>query len=81
MFFVDLEKLGRQWLQGDHAQQLRKLAESQDGRKLAETLDVSRLQKAASQGDSQVLNQALQQILATPEGRRLAEQVKKAVEG
>lgn len=78
---MDLEKLGRQWLQGEHAAQLQKLAESREGRMLAETLDISGLQKAAELGDARTLSSALQQILGTPEGRRLAEQVQKAVKG
>ena len=56
--------------------QLRKLAESRDGQKLRGLLgDEKALAEAVQKGDAAVLQGALQKLLATPEGRRLFQQL------
>ncbi len=53
-------------------EQLRRLAESRDGQKLRSALgDEKALAEAVKNGDAAVLQNALQSLLATPEGRRL----------
>ena len=55
---------------------LRKLAESRDGRKVRSLLgDEKLLAEAVEKGDATVLQEALQKLLATPEGRRLFSQL------
>jgi hypothetical protein len=58
------------------AEQLRKLTESRDGRKLKALLgDERTLAEAVEKGDAAVLQNALQTLLASPEGRRLFKQL------
>lgn len=78
---MDFESCGRELLKGKNASALQELARSEDGRKVAAMVDGNSLEKAAREGDRNALSEALQKILSTPEGRRLAEQVKKAVKG
>lgn len=76
---MDIEQYGREYFQGKSGAQLQKLAQSADGQKVAQMLDMQRLQSAAQSGDRAALGDMLQRVLSTPEGRRLAEQVQKAV--
>ena len=55
--------------------QLRALAESRDGKKLRSLLDERALAEAVQKGDAAALQGALQTLLATPEGRRLFNQL------
>ena len=56
--------------------QLKRLAESRDGRKVRSLLgDEKRLAEAVEKGDAETLQNALQTLLASPEGRRLFEQL------
>ena len=56
--------------------QLRKLTESADGQKVRSLLgDEKALAEAVEKGDAAVLQEALQKLLATPEGRRLFQQL------
>ena len=54
------------------AGKLRSLTESRDGKKVRSLLgDEKALAEAVEKGDAAVLQEALQKLLATPEGRRL----------
>ena len=56
--------------------QLRKLTESADGQKVRSLLgDEKALAEAVQKGDAAVLRETLQKLLATPEGRRLFNQL------
>ncbi len=56
--------------------QLKRLAESRDGQKVRSLLgDEKALAQAVEKGDAAVLQGALQKLLATPEGRRLFQQL------
>jgi hypothetical protein len=56
--------------------QLRKLAESRDGQRVRSLLgDEKALAEAVQKGDAAALQGALQTLLATPEGRRLFQQL------
>ena len=57
----------------------RSAAESAQARKLMQNVDGAALERAAKNGDAAALKGLLGQVLATSEGRRLAEQVRKAV--
>lgn len=74
---MDLEKLERSLREKS---ELAAAVESPEGKRLAACIDDKALRDAAKRGDTDALKQMLQQVLATPEGKQLAEKVKKAVE-
>lgn len=77
---MDLEKYAKQVRQGEKGGQLDQLARSTDGEKLLSGLDKQALEKAAREGDMRSLSRLLQGVLSTPEGKRFAQQVQKAVQ-
>ena len=60
---------------------LRAAASSEPAKKLMRNLDAAGLEQAAKRGDTEALKRYLNQVLATPEGKALAEQVRKATNG
>ena len=74
---MDLEKLERSLRE---QKELAAAVNSPEGQRLSAGLDDKALREAAKRGDTDALKQMLQQVLATPEGKQLAEKVKKAVE-
>lgn len=58
---------------------LREAAASGEGQALAKWLDAAALERAVKSGDTAAMRAALQSVLATAEGRALAEKVQKAV--
>ena len=77
---MELEKYAGQVRRGESGAALDALARSQDGAKLLAGVDTRKLEQAAKAGDMQALGRILQDVLATPEGRRFAGQVQKAVQ-
>jgi len=73
----NFEQLGRELERRGKTGELRALAESEDGARLAAMLDGERLQKAAKAGDSAALRAMLGSVLQTEEGRRLAMGIQK----
>lgn len=59
---------------------LKAIAESNDGKALADTLDTQKVEQAARSGDTAALKAILSQVLSTDEGKRLAEKVKDAMQ-
>ena len=59
---------------------LRRAADSADARALAARFDGRRAEAALKAGDTAALEALLRQVLATPEGQRLADTVKHAVD-
>lgn len=57
---------------------LRAAASSGAAQKLMQNLDTAGLEQAAKRGDTTALKGYLAQVLSTPEGKALAEQVRKA---
>lgn len=78
---MDLEGYAKKVRQGDSGAVLDALARSGEAEKVLAGLDKRKLEQAAKAGDMKALSQLLRDVLATPEGRRLASQVKKAVNG
>ena len=76
---MDLERYARQVRGGDKGAALDALARSADAGQVLAGLDKQALERAAKAGDMQALGRMLQDVLATPEGRRFAGQVEKAV--
>ena len=73
----DLEKLRQELARSGKSADLQALARSAEGQKLKGMVDPQALRKAAQSGDSQALAKLLGGILETPEGRSLAESVRK----
>lgn len=78
---MDIEKYSESVLGSKNAGALRRLSESENGRRVADMLDEEKLKRAMQSGDGEMLTAALEKILSTPEGRALAADVKKAVDG
>ncbi len=73
----DLERLAKELGRGEKGEALRKLGSSADGRALESAVDGAALKKAFAEGDAAALRRMLGALLATPEGKRLAEDVGK----
>ena len=73
----NFEELGRELERRGKTRELRALAESEDGAKLAAMLDADALNRAAKSGDGEALRTMLGTLLATNEGKRLAEGIRK----
>lgn len=78
---MELGKYSEQLLSSKNAGALKQLSESENGRRVAGMLDEDGLRRAVESGDGEMLQAALHKILATPEGRALAAEVKKVVDG
>ena len=59
---------------------LKAAAQSAAGQKLMQRVDSAAVERAAKSGDTEALKNILSQVLSSPEGRALAEQVQKAME-
>lgn len=73
----DLEKLRQELARSGKSADLQALARSAEGQKLKGMVDAQALRRAAQSGDSQALAKLLGGILETPEGKSLAESVRK----
>ena len=76
----DLTDVARALERGGKAGAIRELAESADGRKLGGLVDAQAAEKALKSGDAAALRAALGRVLATEEGKRLAESVRRLME-
>ncbi len=76
----NLEGLSGELLRGGRGERLRALASSRDGARLAGMLDAGAVERAAASGDTQALRALLSAALNTAEGRRLAEDIRRAME-
>ena len=76
---ADLESLEREIKSSPAAEKLREAAASEEGQKVLRGLDAAEVEKAAKSGDMQALRSILSGVLSTPEGRALAEKVRKSM--
>ena len=76
----NFEQLNASLQQSGKTGELRRLAESEDGARLAAMLDQKALERAAASGDGEALHGILGTVLRTEEGRRLAEGIRKMME-
>ena len=76
----NLENLGRELQKRGKTEDLRRLAESEDGQTLSRMLDCKTVEQAAKSGDGAVLRGVLSQVLSTEEGRRLAARLQKLMQ-
>ncbi len=74
---MDLEQAERKLRENSALSALMKAPE---GRALRAQFDEKALRAAVRQGDTAALQETLQRLLSTPEGRALAEKVRKAVD-
>ena len=72
----DLEKLGAELLRGPRGDALRSAADSPEARALGRKLDSVAVEKAIRSGDGAQLEAMLRGLLATAEGRALAEKLR-----
>jgi len=73
---MDIEKMSAELERSGKAEELRKLAESADGRAL---FDAAAVARAVSSGDREAMQGILRQVLNTDEGRRIAKQLSDAM--
>lgn len=76
----DLEKLGSELKKSGRSEALIKLAELPDGKAVGRLVDPETVQKAAKDGDMAALQDILRGVLSTDEGKRLAEDLRKAMQ-
>ena len=77
----NFEQLGKELERRGKANDIKRLAESEDGVKLAGMIDAQQIQQAAKTGDTEALKSLLSSVLQTQEGKRLAENVRKMMQG
>lgn len=77
----NFEMLGQELERMGKTEDIKKLAESEMGRRIGGMVDAKAVEAAARSGDSQSLQRMLSQVLSTEEGRRLAESVQKLMGG
>ena len=71
----DWEKLGSELFNGPRGDDLRAAAASPEGRALEKKLDSAAVERMVRSGDPEQLKALLRTVLATEEGRRLAEKL------
>lgn len=76
----DIEKLGEELRKSGRSDALMKLAQSPDGKAVSRLVDADDLGRAAKSGDTDALRDILRGVLSTDEGRRLAENLRKAMQ-
>ncbi len=75
----NFETLSRELERRGKTEEIKKIAQSPDGQRISSMLDPQAMEKAA-RGDAEGLKNMMGKILETPEGRRLAESVRKMME-
>ena len=76
----NFEQLGRELERRGKTEQIKQLAESEDGVKLAKLIDANAVEQAAKSGDGEALRSLISSMLSTQEGKRLAESVRRMME-
>jgi len=77
----NFEQLGKELERRGKAEDIKRLAESEDGIRLAGMINPQQIEQAAKAGDSEALKALLSSVLQTQEGKRLAESVRKMMQG
>lgn len=76
----NFEELGRELQRRGKTEDIKNIAESEDGQKLSRMIDAKAVEAAAKSGDSQALRSILGSVMSTEEGKRLAESVRKLMQ-
>jgi len=61
------------------AEKLREAAASEEGQKVLRSLDQAKIERAAKSGDMETLKDILSGVLSTPEGKALAQKIRKSM--
>ncbi|MCD8016522.1 MAG: hypothetical protein LUE97_01725 [Oscillospiraceae bacterium] len=77
----DFEKLRGELLNGKNADAVRSAAQSDELKRLAGQFDERELKRAVTEGDAKAMQSLLSRVLATPDGRALAERLRGALGG
>lgn len=76
----DVEKLAQELRRRGKSEGIRALADSADGQRLGAMIDGKEAERALRAGDSAALQQLLQGVLGTEEGRRLVARLQSLME-
>ena len=76
----NFEQLGKELERRGKASDIKKLAESEEGVKLAGMINAQQIEQAARSGDTEAKRALLSSVLQTQEGKRLAENVRKMMQ-
>lgn len=76
----NFEDLGRELERRGKTDEIKRIAESEDGQRLGRMVNSADIERAAKSGDSAALQDMLRRVLSTDEGRRLAENVRKMMQ-
>ncbi len=76
---ASLDALEREIKSSAAVEHLKAAAATPEGQKVLQNLDTAEVEKAAKAGDMQTLREILSGVLATPEGRSLAEKIRKSL--
>ena len=76
----NFEQLGRALQEQGKGDQLRALAESPEGARLAGMIEPGALERATQAGDTEALKKLLSGVLRTEEGKRLAESIRRVMQ-
>lgn len=77
----NIENIGRELELSGKADKIKKLALSEDGKKLSAMFDAGAAAKAAENGDTDAMKNIVKDVLKSEEGKRLAEQLLKLMGG
>ena len=77
---MGFEELGRELEKQGKTADIKRLAESEDGKRIGRMVDAGKLEKAAKNGDSRALREMLAGVLQTDEGKRLAESLRRLLQ-
>ena len=70
-----IEKMGKEILDGANGAKLRSLAGTPEAQKIGRMVDTAALKAAAESGDTETVKNVLAKVLATDEGKKLAAQL------
>lgn len=73
----DLEQLAKELRNSPKATELAQIAASRDAKKLERMIDGAALEQAMKNGDTAALRKTISSLLATGEGKRLAQDLQK----
>ena len=71
----DFEKMSRDLLKGAKGDEINKIVNSAEGKKISGMVDGNALKKAVAEGDGSTINRILGQFLSTEEGKALAKKI------
>lgn len=76
----NFEQLGRELEKRGKTEDIKRIAGSPEGQRISRMVDSSAIEQAARSGDSAALKNILGSVLATEDGKRLAESIRKMME-